>query len=189
MTKTEKYKKRLKILGKIYSNLWKVFLVLFVLILLFSNFLAKNVFYSENRISYTESVPYKQTIKVSTYLCYVTDYGSNYHDYGCQYLWNSAHVTTVYEAKRDGYTKCSKCTPTTPTSAYVEVEKKEDVTKYRYEKKPASALLVGLIASASLVVLFILIAVVIDKIIQSTNEKLEKESITNEIANSPPPNE
>ena len=50
--------------------------------------------------------------KVTTYVCYTTNYGERYHAKGCQYLWNSSHQTTVYEAEQNGYKKCSKCTPT-----------------------------------------------------------------------------
>lgn len=184
----EKYEKQIKFLDKFFSIFSKVLLVLAVLVILFSNYLAKNVFYSEKQISYTESEPYTQTKKVSTYVCYVTDYGSNYHEYGCQYLWNSAYRTTVYEAKQEGYTKCSKCSPTTPTTAYIEVDKYEDVTKYRYEKKPASSFLVTLIGESILVGLFFLVGHIVDKIKAYTTEKIsliEKESRTNEIDSTP----
>ena len=42
---------------------------------------------------------------------YVTDTGSKYHSYGCQYLRESCHGMTLYQAKQAGYTACSRCGP------------------------------------------------------------------------------
>lgn len=42
---------------------------------------------------------------------YVTDTGSKYHSYGCQYLRESCHGMTLYQAKQAGYTACSRCDP------------------------------------------------------------------------------
>lgn len=42
---------------------------------------------------------------------YVTDTGSKYHSYGCQYLRQSCHGMTLYQAKQAGYTACSRCGP------------------------------------------------------------------------------
>lgn len=43
-----------------------------------------------------------------TTVCYVTDTGEKYHEYDCYYL-KSVNKTNVYEAKKDGYTACSRC--------------------------------------------------------------------------------
>ena len=40
---------------------------------------------------------------------YVTDYGSKYHRWGCQYLWDSANAISLSQAISRGYTACSKC--------------------------------------------------------------------------------
>ena len=42
---------------------------------------------------------------------YVTDTGSKYHRYGCQYLRESCHGMTLSKAKQAGYTACSRCDP------------------------------------------------------------------------------
>lgn len=42
---------------------------------------------------------------------YVTDTGSKNHSYGCQYLRESCHGMTLYQAKQAGYTACSRCGP------------------------------------------------------------------------------
>ena len=42
---------------------------------------------------------------------YVTDTGSKYHRYGCQYLRESCHGMTLSQAKQAGYTACSRCDP------------------------------------------------------------------------------
>ena len=64
---------------------------------------------------------------ISTYVCYTTEYGDCYHAKYCGYLWNSSYKTTVYEARENGYFKCSKCTPNVATTYY------PTVTKSRYK--------------------------------------------------------
>lgn len=44
-------------------------------------------------------------------MVYVTDTGSKYHRYGCQYLRESCHGMTLSKAKQAGYTACSRCDP------------------------------------------------------------------------------
>ena len=40
---------------------------------------------------------------------YITDTGSKYHRYGCQYLRQSCHEISLSDAKTQGYTPCSRC--------------------------------------------------------------------------------
>lgn len=40
---------------------------------------------------------------------YVTDTGSKYHRYGCQYLRKSCNAISLATAKAFGYTPCSRC--------------------------------------------------------------------------------
>ena len=40
---------------------------------------------------------------------YVTDTGSKYHKWGCQYLRESCIEISYVDATSDGYTPCSKC--------------------------------------------------------------------------------
>lgn len=42
---------------------------------------------------------------------YVTNTGSKYHRWGCQYLWNSSIAVTLSYAKSVGYSPCSRCNP------------------------------------------------------------------------------
>lgn len=40
---------------------------------------------------------------------YITDTGSKYHRYGCQYLRQSCHSISLSDAKSQGYEPCSVC--------------------------------------------------------------------------------
>ena len=40
---------------------------------------------------------------------YVTDSGTKYHRWGCQYLWGSSNSISLEDAEARGYTPCSKC--------------------------------------------------------------------------------
>lgn len=42
---------------------------------------------------------------------YITDTGSKYHSYGCQYLAHSCHEITLSAAIARGYEPCSRCDP------------------------------------------------------------------------------
>lgn len=42
---------------------------------------------------------------------YVTPSGSRYHEKGCDYLSDKAFPISLKEAKKNGYTACSKCNP------------------------------------------------------------------------------
>lgn len=42
---------------------------------------------------------------------YVTNTGSKYHRWGCQYLWNSSIAVALDYALASGYTPCSRCNP------------------------------------------------------------------------------
>lgn len=42
---------------------------------------------------------------------YVTPSGSRYHEKGCDYLSDNAFSISLKEAKKNGYTACSKCNP------------------------------------------------------------------------------
>ena len=48
--------------------------------------------------------------EIDTYICYTTNTGECYHAATCQYLRQSRHETTVYQAKRN-YRSCSRCNP------------------------------------------------------------------------------
>ena len=111
-------------------------IALCILLLISSSWLAKTVFSYE--VEHTKMVeePYEYVVdRVQTYVCYTTTYGSKYHAAGCSYLWNSAHETTVYQAKNRGYGACSKCTPREQTVyeiteiRYQQVEQIETVTE------------------------------------------------------------
>lgn len=45
------------------------------------------------------------------YTVYVTDTGSKYHRYGCRYLKDSCFPMSLSDAKANGYTPCSVCSP------------------------------------------------------------------------------
>lgn len=45
----------------------------------------------------------------SSITVYITDYGSKYHRWGCQYLWDSANPISLSSALSNGYAACSKC--------------------------------------------------------------------------------
>ena len=51
------------------------------------------------------------TEKRDTYICYTTKTGECYHAYYCSYLKYSSHQTTVYQAERKKYRRCSSCNP------------------------------------------------------------------------------
>lgn len=42
---------------------------------------------------------------------YVTPSGSRYHEKGCEYLSDKAFSISLKDAKKNGYTACSKCNP------------------------------------------------------------------------------
>lgn len=44
-------------------------------------------------------------------IVYVTNTGSKYHAYGCQYLSDSCYSIPLYKAIERGYTPCSRCDP------------------------------------------------------------------------------
>lgn len=50
----------------------------------------------------------KPKAQVSTTV-YITETGSKYHRYGCQYLWNSCYSISKKNAIAQGYTACSRC--------------------------------------------------------------------------------
>lgn len=45
----------------------------------------------------------------ATATVYITDTGSKYHRYGCQYLRQSCHEISISNAEAQGYTPCSRC--------------------------------------------------------------------------------
>lgn len=49
------------------------------------------------------------TLVPTSITVYITDYGSKYHRWGCQYLWDSANAISLSQAISRGYTACSKC--------------------------------------------------------------------------------
>ena len=51
------------------------------------------------------------TTPKQTQIVYVTDTGSKYHRYGCRYLKDSCIPMSLSDAKANGYTPCSVCSP------------------------------------------------------------------------------
>ena len=51
-------------------------------------------------------------------ICYTTTYGNHYHASYCGSLYASRHKTTVYDAKKNGYYDCSKCSVGTLDTSY-----------------------------------------------------------------------
>lgn len=90
--------------------------ILCLVVLMGSSWLAENVFSYEIPERKTKRVAYQVAGEpIQTFVCYTTNYGECYHASGCGSLWNSSHKTTVYEATRSGYIPCSKCEPTERT--------------------------------------------------------------------------
>ena len=51
------------------------------------------------------------SLDIEEFKVYVTDSGSKYHLAGCTYLSESSNELLLKEAKKEGYTPCSKCNP------------------------------------------------------------------------------
>ena len=49
------------------------------------------------------------SVQTVTATVYITDTGSKYHRWGCQYLRESSHAILLTEARARGYTACSRC--------------------------------------------------------------------------------
>ncbi len=57
----------------------------------------------------TTEIKYREEIEVKVEpRIYVTTYGEKYHSRDCSYL-QSIHAKGLYEAKKQGYTACSRC--------------------------------------------------------------------------------
>lgn len=109
-----------------------VAVILSSLVLIMSNYMASEWFAYTKEETYPKKETYTVVVeRVDTYVCYTTTYGSCYHSRGCGSLWNSSYKTTVYEAIRDGYVKCSKCTPRVRTVYEVEETRERTVYKTR----------------------------------------------------------
>ena len=65
--------------------------------------------YKQSKRSYWRSnkIP-KPKAQVSATV-YITETGSKYHRWGCQYLWNSCYSISKKNAIAYGYTACSRC--------------------------------------------------------------------------------
>ena len=105
--KTEIKKRAQDSIYEINCKLFKISISLIVACLVFAFFAGPIA-----RRCYAHEV----TEEISTYICYVTEYGDCYHEKGCQYLWNSSYKTTVYSAEKRGYDPCSKCNPSQQTT-------------------------------------------------------------------------
>lgn len=57
----------------------------------------------------TTSTTVKETEESNSGFCFVTASGTKYHKDGCSYLKKSKTKMTVDEAKRNGYSPCSRC--------------------------------------------------------------------------------
>ena len=57
----------------------------------------------------TTSTTVKETEESNSDFCFVTASGTKYHKDGCSYLKKSKTKMTVDEAKRSGYSPCSRC--------------------------------------------------------------------------------
>lgn len=142
-----------------------VLFAVFLAALLFSSgWLAKNIFNYEEIREYNNIETYTEPTGeiIETFVCYTTLYGECYHSAECGSLWNSSFETTVYEAVNDGYKPCSKCEPTEKTE-YIVTEIKHNVTKCveRIEKHPIIEVFVC--GSSSLLALYILTTIIINK--------------------------
>lgn len=62
---------------------------------------------SANNTTTNKSTSSSSTTKSTT--VYITNTGSKYHRYGCQYLRQSCIAISLSSAKAQGYTACSKC--------------------------------------------------------------------------------
>lgn len=69
-----------------------------VLVVFFMTFAFEEKTRTEQRVFYEEQP-----------LVYVTKTGECYHSYGCNYLSRSRIPKGLYEAKREGYQRCSIC--------------------------------------------------------------------------------
>ena len=125
-----------KILEKKLTIIQAIVVALCFLWVFASSWLGEGVFAYEVTKTKTVKESYEYvTGTVSTYVCYTTRYGDCYHAGYCGYLWNSSYKTTVYQAEKQGYDPCSKCTPTERTvlelteTRYRDVEKTETITK------------------------------------------------------------
>ncbi|MHB1316190.1 MAG: hypothetical protein ACYCX2_12065 [Christensenellales bacterium] len=56
-------------------------------------------------------VPSIRVVDPITTIVYITKTGSKYHSEGCQYLRKSCISISLEQAKKLGYTPCSKCHP------------------------------------------------------------------------------
>ncbi len=73
---------------------WTMIVIIFVSIVI-GLLLGEFVFVSERKGANT--------------VCYTTTYGDSYHASYCGSLYASSHKTTVFNARRNGYKDCSKC--------------------------------------------------------------------------------
>jgi len=47
--------------------------------------------------------------ELESHIVYITDYGTKYHKYGCQYLWDSCIPMPYYLVRGNNYEPCSEC--------------------------------------------------------------------------------
>lgn len=100
-----------------YIWLRSIALLISIAILIIGPIYMVRAYFTTNTTEYETYIDNSDVVKqISTYVCYTTNSGRKYHAAGCQYLWNSSHETTVYEAEERGYSACSKCTPTERTT-------------------------------------------------------------------------
>jgi hypothetical protein len=158
---------------------WASILGAFLLIMLFlmcgiCMWLAENVFAYEVVEEKTKSEAYQHYIgEVDTYVCYTTTYGDCYHADYCGSLWNSKHETTVYEAKKDGYSSCSKCSPYEPTTLTLTETRYRDVSyKENTEKHPT--FITCVVGYGLLFLLYVCVARPLDKKIDEAKTQLKK---------------
>ena len=54
---------------------------------------------------------FTENMQRESYICYVNPTGKSYHTINCKYTDKNAKETTVYEACKEDYGKCSACNP------------------------------------------------------------------------------
>ena len=100
-----------------------------------------------------EEIEEKETYEeIESPVCYVTPSGEKYHNQSCQYVRknNNRIETTVYEAKEDGYSKCSKCRVNENNKKTVRIVDKEIIKEEIELINHPKALFISLLVSGSI---------------------------------------
>lgn len=98
-----------------------VFIVIACALLLFGGTVWFNGLFFRHEISNTKVA--KEAEQIESPICYITSTGGKYHSSGCQYLRSSKIETTLYQAKKRGYSKCSRCRGSQAETKTVDIPK------------------------------------------------------------------